>query len=119
MPAARRHVREALLEAGCDELLDVALLGVSEIVTNACLHARTPIALSITATDAGHVRIEVADADVRMPRQRELEPLADSGRGLRLLDACGAWGVSPTTTGAGKCVWFEPSVSVSEGVVSR
>jgi hypothetical protein len=35
------------------------------------------------------------------------------GRGLTLLDACGAWGLSDPPAKGGKTIWFEPGDSMS------
>jgi hypothetical protein len=93
---------------GRPELLDSAELGVTELVTNACLHARTPLTLSIRVLD--HVvRIGVTDLSPRPPELRRGDPWATTGRGLRLLEGLGRWGVAVLSPPAvGKTVWFEP-----------
>jgi anti-sigma regulatory factor (Ser/Thr protein kinase) len=81
------------------------LLCVSEVVTNAILHAGTPPHLRVSQV-GDTVRVEVADADQRRPVMSADDPLATSGRGLRILDQLAArWGSIPT--GPGKAVWFE------------
>ncbi|WP_459644066.1 ATP-binding protein [Kineococcus sp. NUM-3379] len=108
--AARRHVREALRRMGAPELEESAELGVSELVTNALLHARTSFAVAVRRTPAGRVRIEVADSSAVPLQPRNLGPAATTGRGLRLVGAVSAdWGVDPVAGGGpGKLVWFEP-----------
>jgi anti-sigma regulatory factor (Ser/Thr protein kinase) len=107
---ARRFVRDSLIALGVESLIESAELGVSELVTNACLHARTPIVVALRMPDAGVVRIEVSDDSALQPHQRDYNELATTGRGLRLLSAYGVWGVDagPGTT-TGKTVWFQPS----------
>lgn len=84
---------------------DDLLLCVSEVVTNAVLHAHSPPRL-VVSQDGVTVRVEVVDADERPPVLVEPGPLATSGRGLRILDQLAArWGSHPT--GEGKAVWFE------------
>ena len=103
---APRQARHALAErfAGHPRGEDL-LLCVSEVVTNAVLHAGTPPHLRVSQS-GDTVRVEVADADDRPPVLGRSDPLATSGRGLRILDQLAArWGSTPT--GPGKAVWFE------------
>jgi hypothetical protein len=52
------------------------------------------------------VRVEVADDTSRSPVVASPDPLAESGRGVPLMDALSdRWGTSPH--GDGKVVWFE------------
>ena len=89
---------------GCDDLL----LCVSEVVTNAVLHARSRSTLRVQV-EGGMVRVEVQDEDPTMPVRRDHELHAPTGRGLRLLDELTtAWGAE--AHGHGKVVWFELDV---------
>lgn len=110
--AARRYVRAAVTEMGHPELLDNAELGVSELATNATLHGRTPFTISVGSGAGGPVRIQVTDGSPAIPLQKRHGEFATTGRGLRLLDACGTWGVDPTETG--KTVWFEPAPDMDD-----
>jgi anti-sigma regulatory factor (Ser/Thr protein kinase) len=111
---ARRYVRERLLATGHPELVECAVLGVDELVANACVHAGTPLVVSVDLRTRGRVRIEVTDLSPTPPIRREPQQDAVGGRGLTLLDACGRWGLSPTTdSGSGKTIWFEPYSSLS------
>ncbi len=86
-------------------LNDTATLLVSELVTNALLHANTPLRLELRLDDAT-VRIDVLDESALAPTLRRLEPEAEGGRGLVFVKALSdRWGWSPTRTG--KRVWFE------------
>ncbi|MER6301692.1 ATP-binding protein, partial [Kitasatospora sp. NPDC001539] len=112
---SREFSREALrswhwLPAPDDEQEAVAedvLLMVSELVTNACLHAPGgPHELRLH-WDGLRLRVEVLDAS---PVRPQLRPFADPGRpgghGLRVVDRlAGAWGTVPA--GTGKSVWLE------------
>jgi anti-sigma regulatory factor (Ser/Thr protein kinase) len=109
---ARRYVRAALIELGHLELVDNAELGVSELATNATLHGRTPFTIAIVPGQHGPVRIEVTDASPAVPTQKRHGTFATTGRGLRLLEAAGHWGVEVGSTG--KTVWFEPAAEMSE-----
>jgi anti-sigma regulatory factor (Ser/Thr protein kinase) len=106
---ARRFIRDTLRSLGLDSLVEAAELGISELVTNACVHARSEITVAVNMARAGMVRIEVSDDSPRPPRRTDLGPLATGGRGLQLLSAYGRWGVQPGNGRPGKTVWFEPS----------
>jgi len=100
--AARRAVAELL---GPHPRRDDLLLCVSEVVTNAVLHARSPQQLTVT-TEGDHLIVEVTDLDATMPVRREHDPTAPTGRGLLILDQLTSkWGARATRDG--KAVWFE------------
>lgn len=91
----------------------VALV-VSELATNAVLHARTPFEVKVEVSE-GHVRIEVHDGTGRRPIRRFFSDQATSGRGLRLIEElCRAWGVVADADGVGKTVWAEVSLGAPE-----
>lgn len=99
---ARRFVADSLTDNGRDP--DTAVLLVSELVTNAVVHAETPIRLTLRY-EGPLVKIEVHDDSDRMPIAREVEADATSGRGLKLVEAfADEWGVRPIP-GDGKVVW--------------
>ena len=101
--SARRWTARILEVNNCNP--ELAVLLVSELATNAVLHARTDFAISIHL-DTGKVRVEVQDANERPPIIGHTPPEATSGRGLHLLQALSdAWGVESRTEG--KIVWFE------------
>ena len=109
---ARRFVRDLL--AGTDEdVLDTLLLLASELVTNAILHAHTPVELGV-CVDGGRVLVCVAD---RMPNSEPLTPRDHSrdrpgGRGLALVaDLSDDWGTTSFT--GGKTVWFTMPLTTS------
>ncbi|MEU8618615.1 ATP-binding protein [Streptomyces sp. NPDC048623] len=89
---------------------DVLLL-VSEVVTNACLHADGPEELVLRySADRLHLRLEVSDANPAPPRPRApRSPALPGGHGLMVLSRlAGAWGSAPKADGAlGKVVWAE------------
>ena len=105
---ARQVTRETLAAWRVAHLEETAVLLVSELVTNAVRHARPgrlAMALSLEAAGAW-LRIEVHDADARVPRQRTPGAFDESGFGLLLIEAlAGNWGVRQTATG--KAVWAE------------
>jgi anti-sigma regulatory factor (Ser/Thr protein kinase) len=86
-------------------LLDDAELVVTELATNAVVHARSPFSVLLRPEGAG-VRVSVHDHSHIRPLMREPGPLATSGYGLRLVNALAVnWGVQPSTDG--KTVWAE------------
>ena len=85
--------------------LDDALLCISEAVTNAVLHARTPIEVIVIDSGAW-VRVEVRDGSPLLPEHRMVDETSPTGRGVHLLDRlCSRWGVEVEP--AGKTVWLE------------
>lgn len=107
--AARRYIAEVLHGLGRDDLVESAQLGVSELVTNSCLHAATPCVVRVSSTASG-VRIEVMDESPLVPERNRRRRTAATGRGLFLVEAAGRWGVDARADGSpGKLVWFEPS----------
>lgn len=102
---ARRAVRRALEVAGATHLGDVAELVVSELVTNAVVHAGTMVSLRITAEPSA-IRVEVEDGSVRLPVRRTWTDTAGTGRGLRIVEEhADRWDTYRTRDG--KVVWFE------------
>jgi phosphoserine phosphatase RsbU/P len=78
---------------------------MSELVTNAIEHARTPLALLVVFSGTT-VRIEVSDGSQVAPQLQPFDSAAPRGRGLQFVDALArAW--SWTTDENGKTVWAE------------
>ncbi|MEV6972861.1 SpoIIE family protein phosphatase [Kitasatospora sp. NPDC093806] len=113
--AARSFVRDALLGWGLPEVVDDAVVLVSELVTNAVVHAGTAAEVCCLRED-GTVRIEVTDhhperglpsfADVpTTSSDHYADPDGEGGRGLLMCAALAErWGVE---YGSGrKTVWF-------------
>lgn len=94
-----------------EDTVETAVLLVSELVTNACRHARTPAGREIgirCALRDGTLRVEVSDASDLLPRSRDASAEDESGRGLALVTALAdAWDAHPRSCGIGKTVWFE------------
>lgn len=106
---ARRFLRHALAAQGLDEeLVDTAVLCLSEIVTNAVIHTHAPSELRVTLDD-GVLTIVLRDqgshrGDRPGPRSED-DPLRVHGRGLQLLAALAArWGSELDSVGT--TVWF-------------
>jgi anti-sigma regulatory factor (Ser/Thr protein kinase) len=105
VPVARRFVRSRLTQPDVD--VDTATLLVSEVVTNAILHARTTVTLTVEVA-GGVVRIAVRDGSPVPPRIHSFARTSATGRGLRLLDRLAKrWGVDADPATGGKVVWFE------------
>jgi anti-sigma regulatory factor (Ser/Thr protein kinase) len=105
---ARTLAREQLERSCPSDAVDTIALLVTELVTNAILHARTPLLLTVD-TGPDHVRICVEDASNERPALRRYDPDAVTGRGLALVERlASSWGVD--TTPAGKVVWCEVAV---------
>jgi hypothetical protein len=106
-------VRNTLTALGLGSLLDSAELGVTELVTNACLHAGTSIVVTLRVLADNAIRIEVSDNSPRLPEQRHYNAMSTTGRGMRLLESFGRWGVDPAAPPeVGKTVWFEPTAGI-------
>jgi anti-sigma regulatory factor (Ser/Thr protein kinase) len=120
---ARDWVTGVLREIGRAELAESARLAVSELVTNAILHAEPPMTVHIRGT-VEHPRIEVTDQSLVPPRRLASQLLVDvddaqswstMGRGLDLVASYSArWGADISPNGLGKVVWFEPSDGILE-----
>ena len=102
---ARRAVRDALEAADAAHLRESGELVVSELVTNAVVHAGTSVTLRIAA-EPDALRVEVEDGSPHLPVRRTWVETAGTGRGLRIVDAhADRWAADRTATG--KVVWFE------------
>jgi serine/threonine-protein kinase RsbW len=89
------------------DVVEVAVLLVSEIVTNAVTPGEG-IVLLIVARIGHGVTIGVDDENPDPAVVREPRPLAESGAGMRLVEALAdEWGVASRGDGQpGKRVWF-------------
>ena len=113
---ARRFARAQLADALPSDAVESVALLVTELVTNAVVHARTPLRVVVEpASDS--VRIEVEDGSLREPVLRDRRVDEISGRGLQLVDVIAdEWGVETTETG--KRVWCVVSLASDEGPAS-
>ena len=102
--AARRFTRAALSRhAIAPETVDIAILLVSELATNAIVHASSSVRLRIRVAD--DVRVEVSDVSADAPAITAGDSERESGRGLELVSTLAdGWDWSPRAEG--KVVWF-------------
>ncbi|MGV9286405.1 ATP-binding protein [Streptomyces sp. NPDC003719] len=116
VPLARDFTREALYAWGwlpsatADQraAAEDVLLVVSELVTNACLHAEGPDELRITC-DKKVIRLEVSDRGAGQPAPRTPHRAGrPGGHGMFIVQRlCLDWGVVRTPGVTGKRVWAE------------
>ena len=103
---ARRWVAELCTEIGRPELVECAQLGVSELVTNALIHARTACAIR-AVLDGSALTVTVRDGG--SPGAASTVPLDDPlrvhGRGLQLVDSLVTRWRSQRDS-VGTTVWF-------------
>jgi anti-sigma regulatory factor (Ser/Thr protein kinase) len=109
-PASSRQARsftaEHLRTWGCEHAIDDATLLVSELVTNAVLHARAPVDV-VVRKGRSAVRVEVFDEGTGVPHMNLSDADGLHGRGLGLVQAIASrWGINDDREG-GKTVWFE------------
>ena len=102
---ARQLLREVASAAGRDDWLDAGELAISEVVTNALLHAHTGVTVWVAVYE-DELCVEVQDANPTIPAARGYDEQASTGRGLGLVAAvarqCGIHSLGPD----GKVVWF-------------
>jgi anti-sigma regulatory factor (Ser/Thr protein kinase) len=100
----RHRAGEVLADWGVpQDLGDEALLLLSELVTNALLHARPPVEVRLSR-DRRHLTLEVHDGAATLPRRSRPTVDDEHGRGLLLVSLMAQrWGTRPTPHG--KAVW--------------
>lgn len=110
---ARRWARSRLAGSGISAdgpLGETLILLISELVTNAVVHADCPAVLRMLLPDHpsqdASVRVEVADGSSAGPHRRLAGGEDTGGRGLELVDGLAdRWGWDPE--GQGKRIWCE------------
>ena len=86
-----------------DDLAQSGVLAISELVTNAVLHAHTPI-LVLADYDRGTLTLAVQDGEATLPMLLPADPEREGGRGVAIIDHLGGtWGIQRTVLG--KMVW--------------
>jgi hypothetical protein len=114
---AREFTTNTLTAWGLDDLVDDAVVIISELVTNAVRHglpgyaavADMPIKLTLVRQGRFVVCI-VSDPSDQNPKIRPADDACENGRGLHVIEALSrVWGWTPLP-GAGKAVWAALSV---------
>jgi anti-sigma regulatory factor (Ser/Thr protein kinase) len=100
-----RHWLVAHLRDVPAEVVECAGLLTSELVTNAVLHAGTPLCVTLHILP-DRIRVDVADGNPSPPSLKDYGREAATGRGLTLFSTLASnWGVQAVE--GGKIVWFE------------
>ncbi|MFB7495824.1 SpoIIE family protein phosphatase [Streptomyces sp. NPDC056161] len=115
----RHFLREVLLSWGQGSLSEDMELLVSEVATNALVHARSDVDVRLREY-VDRLRVEVRDSDPHPPVVVAVlegdrgDDEAESGRGMLIVDAlASSWGTSPA--GRGKTTWFELTTAARNG----
>jgi len=104
---------------------DAVVLMLSELATNAVLHAVTPFEVTVAlGDDESHVRVEVSDGAGGYPAPQETDADAPHGRGLHIVRTLAeAWGIEMRRDEPGKTVWFtaplEPAPLTADVTVTQ
>jgi anti-sigma regulatory factor (Ser/Thr protein kinase) len=103
---ARAWLKPRLSDVPSDVVND-ALMITSELVTNAVVHGRSEVHVSLRRT-APALWVAVADADPTMPvLSAQLGATQVSGRGMFIVNRLAdSWGVDLHDATPGKTVWF-------------
>lgn len=108
--AARRFVGDMVTDVAL-EVRDSVSLMVSELSTNALVHASSGFDVTVERS-ASAVFVSVSDRGGGTPMLQSPESTEPHGRGLRIVDALSdEWGIS-STAGDGKSVWFRMSLGI-------
>lgn len=101
---ARDFVRVHLVRWGRTEILSDAQVIIGELFTNAITHSRSEGHVIAIDWNGGLIRLEVWDSSPVRPIKRPIDPEAEHGRGIRIVEALSyAWG--SRMAASGKCVW--------------
>nr|WP_137994680.1 ATP-binding protein [Streptomyces vilmorinianum] len=102
----RRILRIFLSRWGLDHLSDASALALTELVANVVRHVPGRRCTVLILREPHGLRVEVADGMPGPLYAKAAVPLAESGRGLALVEAVTErWGVE--SSDGGKTVWFE------------
>lgn len=102
-----RHIAEARLRVwgAQDDMVNGVLLCLSELLSNVVRHVGAGSSV-VMLENGSALRLTVRDSSADLPMAKSADDLAESGRGLLLIDAVASrWGTEPTESG--KDVWVE------------
>ncbi|WP_240796209.1 ATP-binding protein [Streptomyces sp. RFCAC02] len=89
-----------------DATVEVARMGLSELMANVIRHVGDPRCRLSAVLDGGRVTVLLSDRSPRLPVVSQPDWDAESGRGLWMLrEMCRGFGCRPVADG--KDVWFE------------
>ena len=103
---ARDRVARELQGWGDPDSRHAVVLLISELVTNAVVHARSTVTVDLAVSDDGPVIVKVHDESPVRPTPRRHQADRPGGRGMHLLNSLATrWGVEDSRIG--KSIWFE------------
>lgn len=107
---ARRFAADRLASWGLSDLVDPVMLVVSELATNAVVHARSSFTVQLHLAPSS-LRVEVTDCGPGLPNPIDPDPTGIGGRGLLLVAQLSvAWGVEVADLPC-KTVWCEVALT--------
>lgn len=102
---ARRFTEQQMGDWDLANLVENAVLIVSELVTNAITHGESRCRV-VLRRGIGSIRVEVADHGAGSPEPQPHSTVSPGGRGLMIVATLAtAWGIAPSPYG--KMVWAE------------
>ncbi|MBH5338140.1 ATP-binding protein [Streptomyces pactum] len=112
---ARRHLDTLGWTASAPETVDAVLLTVSELVTNAHVHAHSNAQLVMT-WDTRCLHVAVHDDSTELPTPRPPSAERTGGRGMLLVDAMAdSWQARPCSDGKTVIACFRPPATEGDG----
>jgi anti-sigma regulatory factor (Ser/Thr protein kinase) len=106
--AAARSWARGVLEAWSanEDVVDSAVLGISELVSNSVLHAQSTVRVELDLDDRCLLVLVTDAGGHSSPSPQDVEPTSSRGRGLAVVRAIAtAWGNEQSSRGS--TVWFE------------
>lgn len=107
---ARAFQGKVLSDCGQQRHVSTANVLVSELVTNAVVHAKSTVHMKVALLDQG-LRVEVGDESSTPPRLVPPRPDDIAGRGLILVDSLADQWAYELAPDGGKTVWFQLDTS--------
>ncbi|MDO0924405.1 ATP-binding protein [Streptomyces sp. TG1A-8] len=106
---AREHMQSLDWAESSPDTVDAALLTISELVTNAHVHAHSAADLVLT-WDGSCLHVAVHDTSSHLPTPRPVDFERPNGRGMLLVDALSdTWQARPCPAGKIVHACFRPS----------